>query len=173
MALVLFLPLHAAVRLSLQITGPAHTHDDRESVRHLAEESWRPLNLVFRHRTADVQQGLQPQGFEWAATLRPVESTAHPASASWSHGHDERHATARHHHATGDPTVMVETPVEDVDGSAGTAGTGQGGAGLMAWATPSEPLRWVASASVRPEAAAATPWRDAVPRPPERPPRAG
>jgi hypothetical protein len=167
------LPLQAVVCLTLQIAGPAHTHRAVASMVHAIGESWRPNNPVFRHRsTADAQRTALPPGFEWAASLRPRDSAEQLALATSPHGHRERHASARHRHAAADPSVEIDLDSGDREASVGSTGTGQGGADVIAWSTPLENLRWIAAAAEHPEAAAAQPWRDAVPRLPERPPRA-
>jgi hypothetical protein len=133
------------------------------------------MRPVFRHRSAaDGQRGGLPPGFEWAASLtsdEPHEADAHLASASAPHGHDEGHATVRHHHAAGDPSVKAQPDSGDLDERAGGAGQSQGGTGVLAWATPQEGFRWIAAGSVRPTAGDATRWSDADPKLPERPPR--
>jgi hypothetical protein len=176
MALAFLLPLQAAASLSLQVRGPAHTHRGVAPVHPASVESWRPLNPVFRHRGAPEEHRARlPAGFEWAESMALAVSAEHPVSASAGppHRHDDSHATARHHHGAGDPSVQAEIDATDVDGSAGSAGSTQGGAGLMAWATPSEGLRWTAPGSVRPEPAGAPRWSDAFAELPERPPRHG
>ncbi len=177
LVLALLLPLQAVAAWALQMAGPAHTHHAVQAQPTSWADSWGPAHPVFKHRRlGDAPPGGLPPGFEWAASRAHAaitETHRHAPSDGSAPGHDDGHASARHHHAPGDVSLQAQADPFGAGQGTDSDGTSPGAGGLMAWATPCDGLRWAAAVGEHPRPAGAVCWRDVAPRLLERPPRWG